>query len=137
MPRYTRRVHRRPSTAALTDSELIGREIVAEEHRRQHELHETGRRWAGRMLPLYWAGQALFLLVVCTAARDPIVAVFTTAASTVVNAAAAYALSRGAIVAPDRFPVRYVRGFGGRHHSAADAGLSLLAFIGSVFYALH
>jgi uncharacterized membrane protein len=137
MPRYTRRVHASRPATAPTESERIEREILADELRHDQEMRETGHRWAKRMVPLFWLGQGAFLLLVLVGPQNPVVGVEIAVISTALNAAAAHALRRAAVVARDRFPVRFIFGFKGMHYSVSATIASFLALVGIVLYILH
>ncbi|HTJ37960.1 MAG TPA: hypothetical protein VL738_32400 [Dactylosporangium sp.] len=137
MPRYTRRVTRRPGNAPPTESELIEREIQQEELRYHHEQRVIAQRWADRMVLVWALGKGSLLLLAFTAARSPVAAIFVAAASTVVNTVAAYGIGKAALVAPDRFPVRLFGQLGGLRGTVASGCAAISSFALMVTAALY
>ncbi|GAA4250204.1 hypothetical protein GCM10022255_037720 [Dactylosporangium darangshiense] len=132
-----RRVTRRPGNAPPTESELIEREIQQEELRYNHEQRVIAQRWANRMVLAWALGKGTFLLLAFIVAVSPVAAIFVAAASTVVNAVAAYGIGKAALVAPDRFPVRYFGRLGGPRGKVASGCVAISSFALMVTAALY
>ncbi|MET7392787.1 hypothetical protein ABZS66_04735 [Dactylosporangium sp. NPDC005572] len=112
MPRNMRRRLRRspsdgdaPETVDATEPDRATVRAFAKQKR-------DARRWADRMVQLFWLGFVGFLGLLFTAARFPAWLLVVGPLVVAVSATAGYGIRRAELVAPNRFPVRY-QGRGG------------------------
>ncbi|MFU8872940.1 hypothetical protein [Micromonospora sp. SL4-19] len=116
-----------PVTIASDEVERIEQEILAAESAWQARQRRTARRCLPWMTPLFTAGLLCIVFLLFAAAKGNAAgALVMGIVSVVANGIAAYAIRKGAIVAPDRFPVAWHSNVG--RANGANYALGLAAF---------
>lgn len=117
----------------MAEADPIEQEIPEEERRLWEQERRVCCKWARRMGPLFWLGFVAFLLMTMAFEADaPSGMIVYGSISAVLNALSSYAIKKGSIVAPDKFPVRYLGQMGpvnGTNFSLAVALFSAIVVL--------